>query len=158
MTSSRAFRLWLLVPVASLLFASASSAVVNIDWVTVGDAGNSCDTQTAGCFGTVMVEYRIGRYEVSNAQYTEFLTAVAATDTNGLYSPFGLTILCALIGLAGVRRSSWAARACTRPCLPGRFSGGGAELESRGDQSGTARRAGGLVKAPIGGLRPDEEG
>ncbi len=30
--------------------------------------------------------YQIGRYEVSNAQYAEFLNAVAATDTYSLYA------------------------------------------------------------------------
>ncbi|MBW2422485.1 MAG: SUMF1/EgtB/PvdO family nonheme iron enzyme [Deltaproteobacteria bacterium] len=56
-----------------------------IDWVTVGDPGNACDTQSQGCFGSVAYEYRISKYEVTNAQYAEFLNAVAATDTNALY-------------------------------------------------------------------------
>ena len=30
--------------------------------------------------------YKISKYEVTNAQYAEFLSAVAETDTNGLYS------------------------------------------------------------------------
>ena len=30
--------------------------------------------------------YRISKYETTNAQYTEFLNAVAATDTEGLYN------------------------------------------------------------------------
>jgi formylglycine-generating enzyme required for sulfatase activity len=34
----------------------------------------------------VAAPYKIGKYEVTNAQYAEFLNAVAATDTNGLYS------------------------------------------------------------------------
>jgi sulfatase modifying factor 1 len=66
-------------------------AVVNIDWVTVGDPGNVCDTQSWGCFGAVSNEYRIGKYEVTNAQYAEFLNAVAATDPNALYDiPMGM--------------------------------------------------------------------
>ncbi|GAG09037.1 unnamed protein product, partial [marine sediment metagenome] len=76
-----------LIVLAALLFAVPAQAVVNIDWVTVGDAGNSCETQTQGCFGAVSDEYRIDKYEVTNAQYTEFLNAVAATDTNLLYNP-----------------------------------------------------------------------
>jgi len=79
------FWLLLLVPAAFLLSASAASAVT-IDWVTVGDPGNSCETQTGGCFGAVSDEYRIDQYEVTNAQYAEFLNAVAATDTNALYN------------------------------------------------------------------------
>ena len=31
-------------------------------------------------------EYRIGRYEVTSTQYTEFLNAVADADPNGLYN------------------------------------------------------------------------
>lgn len=59
---------------------------VNIDWVTVGDPGNPCETQTQGCFGAVAYTYRISRYETTNAQYAEFLNAVAATDANDLYN------------------------------------------------------------------------
>ena len=33
----------------------------------------------------VTYNYRFGKCEVTNAQYTEFLLSVAATDTNGLY-------------------------------------------------------------------------
>jgi sulfatase modifying factor 1 len=78
---------WLPVAVAFLLWVSAPAALagVEIDWVTVGDAGNACDTQSQGCFGSVANAYRISKFEVTNAQYTEFLNAVAATDTNGLY-------------------------------------------------------------------------
>jgi formylglycine-generating enzyme required for sulfatase activity len=70
-----------------LLFAPAASAVVTIDWVTVGAPGNACETQTAGCFGAVAYEYRISQYEVTNAQYAAFLNAVAEDDTYGLYNP-----------------------------------------------------------------------
>ena len=31
--------------------------------------------------------YRIAKYEVTNAQYAEFLNAKAATDPLGLYNP-----------------------------------------------------------------------
>jgi formylglycine-generating enzyme required for sulfatase activity len=34
----------------------------------------------------VAYDYRISKYEVTNAQYAEFLNAVADTDTNGLYN------------------------------------------------------------------------
>jgi formylglycine-generating enzyme required for sulfatase activity len=69
--------------VAAMLFALPAQAVVTIDWVTVGDPGNAADTTG---YGAVSDEYRIGKYEVTNAQYAEFLNAVAATDTNALYS------------------------------------------------------------------------
>ncbi len=67
-------------------FASAASAVT-IDWVTVGDPGNPCDVQPEGCFGSVAYTYRISKYEITNAQYAEFLNAVAADDPNWLYDP-----------------------------------------------------------------------
>ena len=55
--------------------------------VPVGDAGNAADTRydTSG-YGAVDYEYNIGKYEVTNSQYTDFLNAVADADPNGLYS------------------------------------------------------------------------
>lgn len=38
--------------------------------------------------GSVDYEYRIGKYEVTGAQYTEFLNAVGGVDTYGLYNGF----------------------------------------------------------------------
>src|SRR5688572_11696189 len=69
----------------SLLIASSGSAVT-MDWTPIGDPGNACDQQFNGCYGAVNYTYSIGTYEVTNAQYAEFLNAVAATDTNGLYN------------------------------------------------------------------------
>ena len=57
----------------------------DIEWVTVGDPGNACDFQPQGCFGSVDRAYRIGKYEVTNAQYANFLNAVAQTDPHDLY-------------------------------------------------------------------------
>jgi formylglycine-generating enzyme required for sulfatase activity len=59
-----------------------AARAVSIQWVTVGDPGNAADTTG---YGAVAYTYWIGRYEVSNAQYAEFLNAVAATDTYALY-------------------------------------------------------------------------
>jgi hypothetical protein len=56
---------------------------VTIDMVTVGDAGNVADTTG---YGAVGYEYRIGKYEVTIGQYTEFLNAVAKSDPYGLYA------------------------------------------------------------------------
>ena len=50
----------------------------------MGDPGNACEANTGGCFGAVAYEYRIGEYEVTNAQYTEFLNAVDSTGANAL--------------------------------------------------------------------------
>ena len=73
-----------LLLVASL--ASSPAAAVTIDWTFVGDPGNACDTQLQGCFGSVAYSYNIATYEVTNAQYAEFLNAVADTDPNALYN------------------------------------------------------------------------
>ena len=76
---------FLLCSLAVLLLALPASAVT-IDWVTVGDPGNACDPQRQRCFGTVDYTYRISKYDVTVAQYAEFLNAVAAVDTHGLWS------------------------------------------------------------------------
>ncbi len=73
------------------LLGSPASAQVEIDWVTVSNPGNPCDTRWAGCFrGTVDYEYRISKYEITNLQYVAFLNAVAVTDNHGLY-PYSAT-------------------------------------------------------------------
>ncbi len=62
---------------------TSASASVTIDWVTVGNAGNAADTTG---YGAVGYEYKIGKYEVTNAQYGAFLNAAAKTDSYGLYN------------------------------------------------------------------------
>ena len=84
-TPARSIRLWLPALAASLVIAQVASAVT-IDWATVGRAGNACDPQSQGCFGGVAYSYQISKYETTNAQYAEFLNAVAATDTNNLFN------------------------------------------------------------------------
>jgi formylglycine-generating enzyme len=72
--------------VLSLGIASSASAVT-MAWTPIGNPGNACDPQPSqGCFGSVSYAYGIGTYEVTNAQYAEFLNAKAASDPNGLYS------------------------------------------------------------------------
>ena len=65
-------------------FCSGTQAVT-VDWVTVGNPGNADDIHGDG-YGGVDYVYQIGTYEVTAGQYTEFLNAVGATDTYGLYS------------------------------------------------------------------------
>lgn len=60
-----------------------------IEMVTVGNAGNGTDPGNpieANVYGAVAGTFQIGKFEVTNAQYVAFLNAVAATDTNGLFS------------------------------------------------------------------------
>ena len=68
-----------------LALATSPAFAVDMDWVYVGGQGNSCDVQAHGCFGSVNDAYRIGKYEVTNDQYAEFLNAVATVDPNSLY-------------------------------------------------------------------------
>jgi formylglycine-generating enzyme len=75
-----------LLQAALLCFSWASAAsAVSFDWVTVGDPGNACDVQSQGCFGAVAYTYQVSTTEVTNAQYAEFLNAVADEDPNFLY-------------------------------------------------------------------------
>jgi hypothetical protein len=62
------------------------------------DAGN---TSGASVYGRVPYDFSIGKYEVSLAQYTRFLNAVAASDTYSLYNPSMATNL----NIAGIERS-----------------------------------------------------
>ena len=67
----------------SLTAFNSGAQAVTMDWVAVGNAGNAADTTG---YGSVSEDYQIGTYEVTAGQYTEFLNAVAATDTYGLYN------------------------------------------------------------------------
>ena len=70
-----------------------TQATVIMDWVIVGDPGNVGELSGSGAggfgpdriCGAVNYTYQIGKYEVTNAQYCEFLNAVASTDTYSLY-------------------------------------------------------------------------
>src|SRR3712207_3504497 len=75
---------------AAILIPLAAQAVV-METVPVGNPGNGPDSGTR--IGDVAYNYRIGKYEVTNAQYTEFLNSVDPTGANqfGLYS-FSMTL------------------------------------------------------------------
>jgi len=79
--------------IALVALAPAASAV-EIDWTFVSNVGNACeDLQTGGCFGAVDYYYNIGTYEVTNAQYAEFLNAKAASDPFALYDSHRMGVL-----------------------------------------------------------------
>ena len=72
---------------AALLGSQAvSTHAVTIDLVPVGNPGNANDPATGGIYGAVAYDYQIGKYDVTIGQYTEFLNAVAKTDTYSLYN------------------------------------------------------------------------
>lgn len=58
--------------------------LASLDFVNIGNPGNPNDTNG---FGGVATFYRIGRFEVTAAQYGQFLNAVAQADPYGLYHP-----------------------------------------------------------------------
>lgn len=77
-----------LAVLAGIALSSPAFAVVNIDYVSVGHAGNTADPATGSLYGAVAYAYNIGKYEVTNAQYAAFLNAVNpnGTGTNGVGS------------------------------------------------------------------------
>jgi hypothetical protein len=83
----KAIVLSIAVVVFSASFVSAELVRgINMDFVTIGNAGNAADTQvmtndggTTG-YGAVGYNYRIGKYEVTNAQWNTF-TAAAGVPT-----------------------------------------------------------------------------
>ncbi|HUT10428.1 MAG TPA: SUMF1/EgtB/PvdO family nonheme iron enzyme [Thermoguttaceae bacterium] len=68
---------------ALMLLIGTAQADVIIETVPVGYPGNAPDDNG---YGTVDELYLIGKYEVTAGQYTEFLNAVADTDSYGLYN------------------------------------------------------------------------
>lgn len=89
------FVLWTAVFLLLVCFTPAVHADVfnlgvgltNLDVVRVGQPGNPADTRyfTPG-YGSVGYLYNIGKYEVTAAQYVDFLNAKAKSDPYGLYN------------------------------------------------------------------------
>jgi formylglycine-generating enzyme required for sulfatase activity len=69
----------------SLALTATAAHAVTIDWVAVGDPGNTADTDPAGV-GAVATSFQIMKYEFTNQLYTDFLNSVARTDTYSLYN------------------------------------------------------------------------
>ena len=68
---------------STLMLIASTAAAVDFNWAVIGNAGNDADDTG---YGSVNYEYSIATTEVTTAQYVEFLNAVAATDTYGLYN------------------------------------------------------------------------
>jgi len=81
-------RTWTRLALAAVIALLATAAqAVTIDLVPVGNPGNANDPQTG--YGSVAEPYWIGKYEVTNAQWREFLNAKAAVgDPYGLYNTY----------------------------------------------------------------------
>ena len=95
-------RVVFMVGVAALLGLLALPAqAVTIDLLPVGNAGNANDPATGGIYGGVNYDYSIGKYDVTIGQYTDFLNAVAKTDTYSLY----FTNMGTFLNTAGISRT-----------------------------------------------------
>jgi sulfatase modifying factor 1 len=82
-----------------VFLSSHADALVSYSLVTINNAGNSNDPTTN--FGAVAYDYKIGQYAVTIEQYTEFLNAVAKTDSHHLYN----SNMQAVLNTAGISRS-----------------------------------------------------
>jgi sulfatase modifying factor 1 len=89
-----------MLPFAAFFFLTLPGLAQNvaIDWVTVGDPGNTADTTG---FGAVADSYQIGKYVVTIQHYTDFLNAVAATDPYSLYN----TNMATNLNIAGIQQN-----------------------------------------------------
>ncbi len=88
-----------LLAAAAMLAALSPAHAVTIDWVPVGDPGNSPDVTG---YGEVDYSYTIAKYDVTVGQYTAFLNAVAqSSDPYDLY----VTTMSTDLTVAGIARS-----------------------------------------------------
>jgi formylglycine-generating enzyme required for sulfatase activity len=70
--------------VLASLAAAGTLPAEGLEWVTVGDAGNKPDKTG---YGAVAYEFQISKFEITVAQYAEFLNAVAAkSDPHALWN------------------------------------------------------------------------
>jgi formylglycine-generating enzyme len=77
--------------------------LVNIETVTVGDAGNAADVSTG--YGAVADEFKIGKYEVTISQYSTFLNSVASVTSDSYVVNLWNTNMATDLNVAGISRS-----------------------------------------------------
>ena len=73
----------MLVVVGFVVCSSMALGDVAMQWAAVGNPGNAPDAAGAGAVASM---YFIGKYEVTNSQYADFLNAKAAADPLALYN------------------------------------------------------------------------
>ena len=77
-----------LAVLAGISLLSQANGNVTIDWVRVENLNNPVDPLTGSLYGAVSYGYKIGKYEVTNHQYTVFLNAVdpGGSNPNGIWN------------------------------------------------------------------------
>ena len=78
--------------------------LVNIETVTVGDAGNAADS-TTGDYGAVADVFAIGKYEVTISQYTTFLNSAASVTSDSYIVNLWNANMTSDLIIAGISRS-----------------------------------------------------
>ena len=72
------------------VFGVSMVGAIEIETVPIGNANNPIDETVVSDgstgYGSVPYNYRISTYEVTNAQYVDFLNAVGASDPHALYN------------------------------------------------------------------------
>ena len=96
------------LPVAALFAAFLlvsnlqAQPLVNIQTVTVGDAGNAADSTT---YGAVTNVFAIGKYEVTIGQYSTFLNSVASVTSDSYIVNLWNASMTSALNIAGISRS-----------------------------------------------------
>ena len=77
-----------LAVLAGISLVTPAFAVVSMSWTSIGNAGNAADTTGYGAvgYGAVGYAYNIGTYEVTNAQYVDFLNFKGVSNAAGIYN------------------------------------------------------------------------
>ena len=76
--------LHLAAALGTITFCTPAFAIVSMSWTSIGNAGNTADPSTG--YGAVDHAYNIGTYDVTNAQYVDFLNAKGASNSAGIFN------------------------------------------------------------------------
>ncbi len=74
--------IWVVVIILSVANIASAEIIrdgIDIDFVTIGNAGNAADSTS---YGAVANDYSIGKYEITNGQWNTFVSAAGAPTGN----------------------------------------------------------------------------
>lgn len=86
----------------TLIYSLQAQPLLNIETVTVADAGNAADTTG---YGAVADVFAIGKYEVTISQYATFLNSVAAVTSDSYVANLWSANMASDLNIAGISRS-----------------------------------------------------